>query len=200
MSFKLISKNNIGIVSVIILAILLSQSKLFDHLTETIFGRIILIAFILLISCTHNFLGLLAVLIVIIAFNHHYENNMVYGYNYYEGFDVSGNVSTDPSGNLSKLTAEQTAKVQELRDKLTAEKQLLTDISGNNSSTTTSSSTTSSTESFTGREGFCMSDIETNMLKGKKSNSIPVFSNSREQSDDVSPSDKSTFSSGYASI
>ena len=38
------------------------------------------------------------------------------------------------------------------------------------------------------------------MLRGKPSNSIPVFNDSREQSDDVSPSDKSVFTSDYATF
>jgi hypothetical protein len=44
-----------------------------------------------------------------------------------------------------------------------------------------------------------MTDRETNMLRGKQSNTISGF-NSREQSDDVSPSDKSIFSNDYSSF
>lgn len=60
--------------------------------------------------------------------------------------------------------------------------------------------TEQSTKNTNAREGFCMSDRETNMLRGKQSNSVAVFNNSREQSDDVSPSDNSVFSGDYASI
>ena len=38
------------------------------------------------------------------------------------------------------------------------------------------------------------------MLKGKSSNSIPVFSNSRVQNENIEPSDKSPFSGAYASV
>jgi len=48
------------------------------------------------------------------------------------------------------------------------------------------------------REGFCMSDKEINMLRGKQSNAIPVHH--REQTEDVSPSDKSVFTDSYATF
>jgi hypothetical protein len=50
------------------------------------------------------------------------------------------------------------------------------------------------------KEGFCMSDRESTILRGKQSNAIPVFNNSREQGDDISPSDKSVFSSSFYSF
>ena len=64
--------------------------------------------------------------------------------------------------------------------------------------TTTSSASTS--ETFTGREGFNIVDRESNMLKGKSSKTIPVYSNTRVQSDNIEPSDKSSFSGSYASV
>ena len=90
MDFKLVSKNNMGIVITLILVILLSQSRFFDFLTETALGRMFILMLIILISYTNKFLGLLAVLFIIIAFNQ-YDMNVVQSYNYYEGFDGSGN-------------------------------------------------------------------------------------------------------------
>jgi hypothetical protein len=87
MTFKLVSKNNIGIVITLILVILLTQSRFFYFLTETALGRIFILAFVIFISYTNKILGLLAVLFIIIAFN----MNVVQSYNYYEGFDISGN-------------------------------------------------------------------------------------------------------------
>lgn len=194
MDFKLVSKNNMGVVMTLILVILLSQSRFFDFLIDTPLGRMVLLAFVILIAYTHKILGLVAVLFIIIAFNNH-GMNMVYSYNYYEGFDVSGN-SMDASGNVLKGNIQNAIKT-----KLQSAQQ---DMSGNimNSSTTatTTSSSVSGTESFRGREGFCMTDRESNMLRGKQSNTVPVFNNLREQSDDVSPSDKSVFASEYASF
>jgi hypothetical protein len=190
MDLKLISKNNIGVVSILVLVLVLSQSRSVDFLLETHLGRIILLVSIIFISCTNKMFGLLAVLCVIIAFNHVFPNNVVHSYNYYEGFDVSGNIN-DMSGNIaSKISA----KKQSIADKINS-----SSTSTNTNNTTNTTSTSSNTESFKGREGFCMSDRELNILRGKRSNAIPV-SNSREQVDDVEPSDKSLFSSSYASF
>ena len=69
MVFKLISKNNIGIVATLILVILLSQSRVFDLIIDTTLGRAILILFILGISYTNQILGVVAVLFIVIIFN-----------------------------------------------------------------------------------------------------------------------------------
>lgn len=187
MAFKLVSKNNMGLVTALILVILLCQSKFFNFLIDTYLGRIVLLAFVILIAHTHKILGLFAVLCIIIAFNNN-SVNYVYSYNYYEGFDVSGNVL---NGNIQAAIKSKLQTVQQ-------------DVSGNvtnadTSSSTSTSTSTSNTESFKGREGFCMTDRESNMLRGKQSNAIPVF-NSREQSDDVNPSDNSDFKNNYASF
>ena len=202
MDLKLVSKNNMSIVITLILVILLSQSRLFDFLTETYLGRMIILLLIIFISHTNKFLGLLAVLFIIIAFNHYsLEGTIVHSYNYYEGFDVSGNSSA------SKIIQDKTnivkAKEDIMKQKLTAlqnqanSAQTATTTSSATSGTTTSSTTT---ESFGGREGFCMTDKETNILRGKQSNTIPVLNNTREQDDNISPTDKSVFSGLYASF
>jgi hypothetical protein len=54
-------------------------------------------------------------------------------------------------------------------------------------------------EKFEGREGFNMIDREGTILKGKRSNEVPVLSEARSQ-DEVDPSDKSVFSSSFASV
>jgi hypothetical protein len=45
-----------------------------------------------------------------------------------------------------------------------------------------------------------MADRETNILRGKQSNAIPVFNNTVNQDDDISPTDKLSFSSSYSSF
>lgn len=201
MNFNLVSKNNMGVVMTLILAVLLSQSRFFDFLIDAALGRSILLVFVIFIAYTNKILGLVAVLFVIIAFNNN-DMNMVYSYNYYEGFDGSGN-QTANAIMQDKLTILQ-AKENLLQNKINAVQQKANNQSQNstNSSTTatTTSSSVSGTESFKGREGFCMTDRESNMLRGKQSNAVPVFNNLREQSDDVSPTDKSVFTSEYASV
>jgi hypothetical protein len=198
MTFKLVSKNNMGIVITLILVILLSQSKFFNFLIDTYFGRLFLLALIIFIAYTNKILGLFAVLCVIIMFNYN-DMNYVRSYNFYEGFDGSGN-TVDASGNaaatsiLQDKIAIDEAKKNILQQKLNVLKQK----ANNASSTTTNTSATTSTTS--GTEGFCMTDRENNMLRGKQSNAVPVFNNSRQQDDYISPSDKSVFSGEYASF
>ena len=194
MNFKLISKNNMGLVMILILVILLSQSRFFDFLIDTHLGRMVLLALVIFIAYTNKILGLVAVLFVIIAFNNN-DMNMVHSYNYYEGFDVSGN-SLDISGNALNGTIKN-----DIKSRLqTAQQDMSGNLTESSTTATTTSSSASGTESFKGREGFCMTDRESNMLRGKQSNTVPVFNTSREQSDDVSPSDKSVFSSDYATF
>jgi hypothetical protein len=191
MDLKLVSKNNMGVVITLILVILLSQSRFFDFFTETTLGRMFILLLIIFISYTNKFLGLLAALFIMITFNQ-YDTNIVQSYNYYEGFDGSGNsVVNQDKINIDKVKED-------------AMKQKLTDLKNkdNSSQTATTSSSAASTttsESFGGREGFCMTERESNILRGKQSNTIPVFNNARDQND-VSPSDKSMFSDAYASF
>jgi hypothetical protein len=189
MDFKLVSKNNMGLVMSLILVILLSQSRMLNFLIDAHLGRIVLLAFVILIAYTNKILGLVAVLFIIIAFNNN-DMNTVYSYNMYEGFDGSGN-TLDASGSAIQTVVQ---------NKLNA----LSQATSSQTATATSSlAATSSTPTETfkgGREGFCMTDRESNILKGKQSNSIPVYNNLRDQPDDVSPTDHSIFSDSYAAF
>jgi hypothetical protein len=51
-----------------------------------------------------------------------------------------------------------------------------------------------------GIEGFNITEKEGVMLRGKRSSEIPVYSNARNQEDDVEPSDKSVFTGNYSSV
>ena len=188
MGLKFVSKNNMAILVTLILVGFLSQAKYSEFITETVSGRMFLLACIVFISCINKIYGLVAVLAVIVSWDYHAINS-VKAYNYYEGFDVSG---VDMSGNLQDLSGN-------LINALEAQKQAIeAQISAANASSTTTTGSSSTSESFASREGFCMSDKETNMLRGKQSNSIPV--NSREQPEFVNPSDMSVFSSGYSAV
>jgi hypothetical protein len=196
MVFKLVSKNNMGIVATLILVILLSQSRCFDFLTETPLGRIVLLALTIFITYTNKIFGLLAVLFIIVAFNLN-DLNIVQSYNFYEGFDGSGNVDTAIGEDALKEKIDDVkddvkkdSKEKDVKKSTGTVKEKLAD-----SSETT---TTSSSVSSDAREGFCMSDRELNILRGKQSNTVPVFNKSREQESEVDPADKSFFSSDYA--
>jgi hypothetical protein len=126
MDFKFNGKNTIGIgiLSTIILIVLLFQSAFFNLLTETVLGRILMLAFVILIAFANQFLGLFAVLAIIIAFNQH-DMNVVQSYSnvVYEGFvegakfkHVSPKTAPKPTATdakvkaAAKATAKATAK------------------------------------------------------------------------------------------
>jgi len=184
MNLKLISKNNMGIVATLILVILLSQSRLFNFLIDTALGRAVLILFILVISYTNKILGIVAVLFIIILFNQS-------GMGYLEGFTST----TDETNQIIKDKLK-------LKDKELQIKQKKLQMKLNKNNTTESSDVSrKKTETFVGREGFNMIDREGTMLRGKRSNEVPVFNNARNQTDDdIEPTDKSTFTSGYSML
>jgi len=66
---KLINKNNIGAMTFLLFITLLSQSKMFDLLIDTVLGRFLLILFIIVLSYVHQILGVVAVLFTILIFN-----------------------------------------------------------------------------------------------------------------------------------
>lgn len=178
------TKHNVGIISALVLVILLSQSRFFDFLTEMALGRMVLLALICYISYTNKITGLLVVLFIILAYNYN-DANVVHSYNYYEGFtDASG--VTDVSGNISDLSGNMMDMSGNLHT------QVLNAIKNKISGTSTSST------SGGGIEGFCMTDKETSILRGKQSNAVPVFNKSRVQSDNVNPMDSDVFTSFYS--
>jgi len=180
----LVSKNNIGGATALLLVILLSQSKFFNFLLDTALGRAILILFILVISYTNKILGVVSVLFIIIMFN---SSDI----GYLEGFDTPTTSSTSSTSATDSTTvADSSTKPNK--------------TSPTNSSTTTSSSTAQKnppttaapaatpTTITTATEGFNTIDNERNIQKGKQSNSIPVNNATREPYANVEPFDGGT--------
>ena len=90
MEFNLVSKNNLGVVTALLLVIILSQGRFFNFLLDTALGRAILILFILFISYTNKILGVVSVLFIIIMFN---NSNI----GYMEGATTMGSMKKDDS-------------------------------------------------------------------------------------------------------
>ena len=197
MAFKFLSKNILGSVTTLLLVILLTQSRVFDFLINTPLGRALFIIAILGISYCHKIFGVAVILFVIIIFNHSDIAFM-------EGFtDTDTTTTTSTSASTEPSSTPVTAaaileKKKEATDKVT-ELARLGLLAQRNSSTNNSSSSTS-TETFAIREGFNTVDREGTLLRGKRSNEVPVFSSSRNQSDDVEPMDKSVFTNSFSSI
>jgi hypothetical protein len=185
MDFKLVSKNNLGVVTALLLVILLSQGRVFNFLLDTALGRAILILFILVISYTNKILGVVSVLFIIIMFN-----NSDIGY--LEGFtDSSSTNSTTttsskmPTNSNKDTTSTSTDTTTTTTPTLTDEQkeQLMATLQEKAKEKDTSTVTTSSVASG-GAEGFNTFETERNIQKGKQSNSIPVSSYAN-QSDNV---------------
>jgi len=170
MDFKLVSKNNMGVVATLILVILLSHSRFFNFLIDTALGRAFLILFILVISYVNKILGVVAVLFIIIMFN---QSSI----GYLEGF------TNQEQLNKLKLKNDTTAAA-----------------TSSGTSSGTSSATSSSVTASNGREGFNTADRELTMLRGKRSSEVPVLSNARSQSENVDPTDKSVFTNSYSTL
>jgi len=107
MDFKLVSKNNMGVVATLILVILLSQSKFFNFLIDNALGRAFLIFFIIVISFVNKILGVVAVLFIIIMFN---QSRI----GFYEGFTTPNG---KPNGKPNNKLQEDKNKLNELKEK-----------------------------------------------------------------------------------
>jgi len=190
MDFKLVSKNNLGAATSLILVVLLSQSKFFNFLIDTALGRAILILFILFISYTNKSLGVVSVLFIIIMFN---SSDI----GYMEGFTApSSNNSNDSSTTINTTTTNDSTTTSSTTPTLTDEQkqQIMAKIqekNKDNSTTTTSSSSVAS-------EGFDIIGTENTIKRGKQSNSIPVNS-FMKNSDNIMPFGGS-FSESYSAF
>lgn len=205
MAFNVMSKNNIGYASTLLIIVLLSQSRFFNFLIDTTLGRSVLILFILLISYTHKILGVVVVLFIIIMFN-----NSDIGY--IEGFTDSTNTQTPSSTNTTNTTSStsstnndklNTKKNTDISKKTTTSPDISNNFSSvtpssTNNDTTTTTASSSATSGVAATEGFDIVGKERWIQKGKQSNQIPVNDFMRE-SPDVSPFEGGFFSEKFTS-
>jgi hypothetical protein len=202
MDFKLISKNNVGSVVLLLLVIAVSQAKAFNFLIDTALGRFFLIIFILSLSYCHKILGVVGVLFVVIMFN----SNM-----YYEGFgnkSSSSSSSTDDSSSSTDDSSSSTDASSNSVDASSNSTSLNTDqikemikqqLSANasNSSTTDTTTDTSKSKNSKAAEGFDILGIENSIKRGKQSNSIPVNSFMRD-ADSIAPYEGTSFLGSFS--
>ena len=189
MNFKLVSKNNLGAVLILLLIIILSQNRTLDFLIDTYLGRIFLIFLLLVVSYCNKILGVVFVFLVVISFN------LKIGF--FEGFENSNqeeNTATNSpivtpslaSNTGSKLTNE--SQVSSTTPKITVTPQQPAQTNADEADYTPNTSI----------EGFDMIGTENNIKRGKQSNSIPVNSTSRT-SKSVAPSESgSLFKDNYS--
>jgi hypothetical protein len=193
MDFNLVSKQNIGYATSLLLIVLLSQSKFFNFLLDTTLGRSILILFILFISYVNKILGVVVVLFIIILFN-----NSDIGY--IEGFTDNSN-TTQPSSSEQQKKTTTTPATSTSSTTTSNAASVPTDTSDIKSLPTpndTTTTTATSSASSQAVEGFDIVGKERWMQKGKQSNQIPVNDFMRE-SPDIAPYDGSSFSESFSS-
>jgi hypothetical protein len=184
MDFKIVSKNNMGCATTLLLVILLSQTKLFNFFIDTALGRTLLILFILFISYTNKILGVVSVLLIIILFN---NSDIAY----IEGFNNSQ--STPTSITSTSVPVGSGPIVNDIKDKkiIQPSTQQPNDIS------TVVASSASTSHMAT--EGFDMASKERYIQKGHQSNQIAV-NNYMKESENVAPYEGMAFTDSYSSF
>jgi len=173
MNLKMISKKNIGFMITLLLSLLLTQSKVFSFFVNTYLGRTFLVLILIYISYLNNILGIVSVLLIIIMFSN-YDFKMLEGL---EGLENKENKTEDTEQTEQPKQPKQTEQTELMNTPKEYNIEKKTELPENASI-----------------EGFDLVSAESNIQKGKQSNSIPVFSFSR-QSDEVLPYDKSDYSS-----
>ncbi len=198
MDFNLISKNNIGIIGTLILAIFLSQSRTMDFMFRTALGRLSLIILILAMSYTNKILGVVGVLFVVIIFS---SSNM----NFMEGVENMDSSATTSTPSLTitaptlttspglttatNVTTTEPATTEPTSTAVQPKKKASSSTSGtpldeaqtgvtetDNVTSEDAIDTIDSTENA-GVESFDVLGLERNIQKGKNSNSIPIHNN-----------------------
>jgi hypothetical protein len=200
MDFKLVDKKNIGVISLLILVIFLSQSRFFNFLIDSALGRAFLIAFIIFISCCNKIIGVVGVLLIIIIFN---NSNI----GILEGFDSSANISTLKSDLQTKIES----KIDSCGNDVTPA--AITPAPVTTTYTATAAPSTANapqanldsiqnkvqSKETAAKEGFDLYGTEFNIKKGKQSNSISVNHQSRNSAN-VSPYEQNVFSTSNYSM
>ena len=193
MDFKLVSKNNVGVVALLLLVILLSQSKFFNFLLDNALGRAVLITFLIFISYANKILGIVTVLLIIIMFN-----NSNFGY--MEGFDTP----TVPAAPETPAAPAAPAAPETPSVPVTPSVPSVADITTPVPSPSPDPVPQPVPEKKDAKkavaaEGFDVLGTERTMQKGKQSNSIPVNSFMRD-SESALPFENSKFTDIFSAF
>jgi hypothetical protein len=196
MDYNLVSKNNIGVVGTLILAIFLSQSRSIDFLFRTVLGRLTLIVLILAMSYTNKILGVVGVLFVVIIFS----STNIEGLDNMETTVIT--TTTDTTIPDTTSTDEATGKDAKGTNTIVKKDKKSNSVSGTpideaqtgvTEDTNTEDITTANanenvnTTENAAVEGFDIIGLERNIQKGKDSNKIPV--NHNNDMDNILPGD-----------
>ena len=220
MDFKLVSKNNVGAVLLLLFVIIVSQSKMLNFLLNTYLGRAFLILLLLVLAYLHKIFGVVAVLLIVILFN---NSDMAY----LEGFagqdasggqftqdasggqftqDVSGN---DASGNASGISPPPPMVIAAAKNNASSSSQVGGgQIASQNATPGSGAGTTGTSGQVNvvtpgtnvskpaGTEGFNILGMENEIRRGKNSNSLPVNPFMRDATN-VAPYEGSPFKESF---
>lgn len=200
MNFNIVSKNNLGAVGALILAILLSQSRIFNFLIDTVLGRFALIIMLILISYANKILGIVSVFLIVILFN-------TSDIGYLEGFDGKDNERKNNNDRNNNRRMDENNKDE--NDKNMKKKIYVSTNAKETESTTvendvpaeetTTSEATTTSEETVATEGFNILGMENEIKRGKNSNSIPV-SNMMNNSDNALPFDPESVKENFSAF
>lgn len=179
---KLTNNNSVGAGLLLLLVLLLSQSKVLDLMMNTALGRIAMIVLILAISYIHKTLGVISVLLIII---------MVNNIGFMEGFDASSNdlkkeetvKEKEPVQKEENVSANLSRSIDDIKNELAK-------------AVAATSAKEPDTEPVIKSEGFDVLGTERDLQKGKCSNSIGT--NPLQNCDMISPVEGNMFSNFFS--
>jgi hypothetical protein len=175
MKFNFISKNSTGIVISLTLIVLLSQTKIFNFLLNSVLGRSILVLFIIVIAYTNQFLGILIVLFIIILFNQSEIEGFTSDTSDTSGTAINNSGNIKPTLKTKKNNVKQ--KIETAKQNNTSTKKTNINKQENNNAANTIKNVLTTNG---GAEGFDIIGTESNIMRGKQSNQVPINSYMRE--------------------
>jgi hypothetical protein len=155
MKVSMFDRKIISAILLIILCVMLSNPQMLVYLTKTYIGRSVMLLIIIMLSSVHVFLGLVAVLFVIISASNiynHLDGSTLSNITVFSNFGATPyfeNFETKTGANVSKHSKREKP----------ASNPVKADLEEKEASVT---------------EGFNLIERESNILKGKRSSEIPV--------------------------
>lgn len=188
-----ISNKNTGAVILLLLILLLSQSRIVDLFINTALGRVALLVFILAISYLNNTLGVISVLLIILMLNNS-------GWNILEGVETMDATETTGSDDTAPVVAPVAAAPVVAEESEEEKKKRIDDLQKQLADAKAAlSNSDPETEPKVTTEGFDILGTERELQQGKKANSIGVDSGCRN-CDMVSPVEGDSIFSNFFSV
>jgi hypothetical protein len=195
MNFNIISKKNLGAAGALFLAILLTQSRIFNFLVDTVLGRFALVIMLILISYANNILGVIMVFLIVILFN-------ISDFNYLEGFEGTTNTDNERMNdkkNNNDMNKNMNNKEDENDRNLKKKVYVTTNAKQTKSKNESTDMNEEDNSEINATEGFNILGMENDIKRGKNSNSIPV-SNMMNSSDNALPFDPESTKENFSAF